>query len=122
MALQGIGYTFRESGPIVGQDPDDYIELIAKLAHAVLDERFSRGTSAAYRTTPQQPDVYVTAPSLYDEIYEEGIGGPAGPRKRILRSLIQMMQRQTGYQLRGNGKAWANILQDPYGPGTHDDA
>jgi hypothetical protein len=33
---------------------------------------------------------------------------------RALQPLIHMMQRQTGYQLRGSGKAWANILQDPY--------
>ena len=110
MALQGIGYLFKDSGPIIGKDPEDYIKLIAKLAHAVLDERFSRTASPAYRTTPPQPDVYVTAPSLYDHIYEEGINGQAGPHKRVLRSLVQMMQRQTGYQLRGSGKAWAQAL------------
>ena len=68
MALQGIGYLFKNSGPIIGKDPEDYIKLVAEFAHAVLDERFSRTASPAYRTTPPQPDVYVTAPSLYDHI------------------------------------------------------
>ncbi len=40
MAMQGIGYLFKESGSAVGKDPEDYIKLIVKLAHAVLDERF----------------------------------------------------------------------------------
>jgi hypothetical protein len=111
MALQGVGYTFEDSGPFVGSDPADYLRLVADLANQVLDNREQTYSSRAYRTTPPQPDVYVTAPALYSAIYEDGLNLPPGKESLPVRNLLKLMRRQTKYQLYGSGKAWAAILK-----------
>ncbi|RWO41382.1 CHAT domain-containing protein [Mesorhizobium sp.] len=113
MALQGVGYTFEGSGPFVGADPADYVRLIVDLANQVLDRRERTYSSSAFRTTPPQPDVYVTVPALYSHIYENGLNLSPGSDSRPIRDLLQMMRGQTKYQLYGNGKAWAAIMENP---------
>lgn len=117
MALEGIGYSVAEGPPALQRDPHDYTQIIAELANFVLDAREQTYSAPAYRTTPPQPDVYLTVPSLYAHIYEEGLGLPQGKDGLPARQLLQMMQRQTGYQLHGHGKAWLAILQDPIAMG-----
>jgi hypothetical protein len=113
MALQGIGIAFEDAGPFVGTDPDDFMQLVAYLANRVLDYRKLTYSSPAYRTTPAQPDVFVTAPALYNEIYESGLSLPPGEDSKPVRALLQIMQRQSSYQLRGSGKAWVSIMKSP---------
>ncbi|ESY22458.1 MULTISPECIES: CHAT domain-containing protein [unclassified Mesorhizobium] len=111
MALQGVGYSFEGSGPFVGADPAAYMNLIAELANQVLDRRERTYSSPAFRTTPPQPDIYVTAPSLYSDVYENGLNLALGPDRAPVRDLLQMMRKQTKYQMHGSGKTWSAIIK-----------
>jgi hypothetical protein len=113
MALQGIGFRFVDSGPTIGQDPADYQRWIAETANAVLDERQRSYRSSALRTTPAQPDLYLTAPALYAHIYDGGFDFPKDEHGRAAREVLQMMQRQTGYKLTGAGPVWARAFESP---------
>ncbi|MET3352300.1 UNVERIFIED_ORG: hypothetical protein ABID33_000183 [Xanthobacter viscosus] len=113
MALQGIGFRFVDAGPEIPADPEDYQRWIAETANAVLDERQRSYRSPALRTTPAQPDLYVTAPALFAHVYEGGFDFPKDANGRAVRDMLQMMQRQTGYRLTGAGRAWASSLKSP---------
>lgn len=113
MALEGLGYRFEEWDEQFLNDPADYVREIAAIANAVLDLRERTSATPAFRTTPPQPDLYLTAPSLYMHVYEEGIALPRDLASKPARDLLQMLRRQTGYQLKGNGRAWADVMQDP---------
>ncbi|MBB5708367.1 CHAT domain-containing protein [Sphingopyxis panaciterrulae] len=120
MSLEGVGYAFIESEKLLQEDPADYRREIAELADFVLNARSLTYSSLAYRTTPPQPDIYITAPSLYSHIYKEGLGVPSGKRGHAARALVRMMQRQTGYRLLGHGKVWRDILDDEIAMGLLD--
>ena len=113
MALQGIGFRFIDSGPVIHQDPADYQRWIAETANAVLDERRRSYRAPALRTTPAQPDLYLTAPALYAHVYEGGFDFPNDEHGRSARDVLQMMQRQTGYKLTGAGPVWARAFESP---------
>ena len=113
MAMQGIGFRVIDSGPMINQDPADYHRWIAETANAVLDERQRSLRSPALRTTPAQPDLYLTAPALYAHIYDGAFDFPKDEHGRAAREVLQMMQRQTGYKLTGAGSAWARAFESP---------
>ncbi|TFI57817.1 hypothetical protein E2493_12990 [Sphingomonas parva] len=117
MALQGAGFHFADAGPFVGADPEDYVALIRMLATYVLDERSRHRSMAAFRTTPPQPDLYVTAPSLYSHFYEEGLGPSGTPDERAARDLLRILARQAGYQLHANAQIWSRIMKSPLARG-----
>jgi hypothetical protein len=113
MALQGIGIRFVDAGPDIRTDPEDYQQWIAKTANAVLDERQRSYRSPALRTTPAQPDLYVTAPALFAHVYEGGLDFPKDANGRAARDMLQRMQRQTDYRLTGAGPVWARSIESP---------
>lgn len=112
MALAGAGFVVEEVSAPLAADPDDFLREISRLAHDVLDIREPNYGAAALRTTPSQPDLYVVAPSFYAFVYEGGLNLPSGKAGVPARNLLQMMRRQTGYQLKGGGKTWLAILED----------
>lgn len=117
MALQGLGMEFIDAGPVIAEDPADYRQWIATMADAVLDERSRTYRSPAFRTTPAQPDLYITAPSLYAHVYEGAFNFPKTKGGKAARTLLQMMRRQASYKLNGSGIAWVDIMESQLAQG-----
>ena len=99
MVLETAGLRFNEKSPLFGDSIEEYVSAIRESTDAVIDIRDDVGDVPAFRLTPPQPSLILTAPALYHHAYRKA--HPSSNRddseSQAVRRVLRFMQRQKTY-------------------------
>jgi len=112
LVLRGAGFTFEGGEPFMPPTEADYIKAIIETARAVKGLREDLGEVPAFRTSPPQPGLFLTSPSLYRHIYDRSPPTPTEFRDpQIFRETFKILQRQKGFQFHIAGDKGQRIMR-----------
>lgn len=100
MVLEGAGIRFNDSTPLIGRSTDEYVAAIRETVDAVLQLRQDAGYVPAFRLTPPQPALILTAPALFRNLYRntQTVSAENADDPKIVNKVLRILQRQKTFQ------------------------
>ena len=99
MVLETAGLRFNNKAPLIGNSIEEYVSAIRESTAAVMKIRDDVGDVPAFRLTPPQPSLILTAPALYHHAYQKAHSSAIHDKaeSQAVRRVLQFMQRQKTY-------------------------
>lgn len=101
MVLEAAGIRFENAVRLIGQSTEDYVAAIRETADAVGRLRDDVGHVPAFRLTPPQPALILTAPALFRHVYQDTptVSRDDVTDPQIVNKVMRLLQRQKTFQL-----------------------